>query len=327
MTAKLANYYHACKIKYKALGSNTRKCGMTLIEVLVVIAVIGILIALMLPAVQFARESARRATCANKLRQLSLATHLYHDSARCLPINMGPFQIPPPVTLQLNGKGWIVSILPFVEEGPLFDRFVPGFSGDFFSGGGLIDPSLRNVVATQPSILQCPSDKVLQPSSEQYQWQGIPVALTNYKGVIGDSRLGGLLSMHDGSMPDCHSLGGCNGLFHRNTYREPIQMGSISDGTSNTLMIGEDQPSENFHSAAYYANGDWASCHAPPNYRPKPSRPLDWWDVMSFRSAHPSGVQFASADGGVHFISEGIDHKLYRALSTKDGNEVAAIAQ
>jgi prepilin-type processing-associated H-X9-DG protein len=100
-------------------------------------------------------------------------------------------------------------------------------------------------------------------------------------------------------------------------------MGQVTDGTSNTLMIGEDVAEENYHSVAYYANGDYASCHAPLNYFPKPFRPMDWWDVMSFRSRHSRGANFCYADGSVRFVAETIDHAIYRALSTRGGHEAA----
>ncbi len=86
-------------------------------------------------------------------------------------------------------------------------------------------------------------------------------------------------------------------------------------------MVGEDVPRENNHSVAFYANGDYASCHAPLNFFPKPSRPNDWWDVMSFRSRHPGTAQFCLSDGSVRIINETIDRSLYRALSTRNGNE------
>ena len=72
---------------------------------------------------------------------------------------------------------------------------------------------------------------------------------------------------------------------------------------------------------AFYSNTDYASCHAPLNYFPRPPTPRDWPNVMSFRSRHPSGAQFCYADGSVHFLNATIDHTLYRALSTKNGRE------
>lgn len=296
---------------------------MTLIELLVVIAIIAMLVAITLPAVQAAREAARRMSCKNNLKQVALAIHNYHDTHRHLPINIAPWSLGPGDIPQHNGKGWIASILPQLEQNNLYEQLSIGFDGDFLSGGGLKDPRVRDAVQTPLSVLQCPSDGSVQRlSAEQFQWLGIPVALTSYKGVLGDSILGFPLSVHDGSLPDCVETGGCNGLFWRVTYREPQRFAGVTDGLSNTLMIGEDVASHNNHSAAYYANTDWASCHAPLNYFPQPPRPDDWWDVVSFRSRHPGGAQFALADGSVSFCSESIDRVLYRGLSTRAGGEV-----
>ncbi len=147
----------------------------------------------------------------------------------------------------------------------------------------------------------------------------------SYKGVLGDSIVGFPQSVHSGSLPDCHAAGGCNGLFWRVTYREPQSFAGVTDGLSNTLMIGEDVASENNHSAAFYANGDWAGVHTPLNQFLRPPRPDDWWDVIGFRSRHPGIVQFGLADGSVRSVGETIDKALLRALSTRAGREVAAV--
>ena len=300
--------------------------GFTLLEVVVVIAIIGILIGLLLPAVQFARESARKAHCQNNLRQIGIALHVYHDAQKCLPINMGPWALGGPPPGDLNGKGWIVSILPQLEQAALAQQFEPYMQGDFLSGGGLRSPGCLPLMQSRLIILQCPSDgSVRELSTTQYQWQGTPVALTSYKGVIGDTRMGGMQSIHPGSMPDCHSVGGCNGLFFRPSFREPQHFADVFDGLSNTFMVGEDVPEHNDHSVAFYANGDYASCHAPLNFFPDPPDPKNWPDVMSFRSRHPGGAYFCFADGSVRFVSDAIDHNMYRALSTKNGRETVSL--
>lgn len=298
--------------------------GFTLVELLVVIAIIGVLLALLLPAVQMAREAARKVHCRNNLKQLGLAVHAYHDVCRVLPISIGPWWQGPRPSPQRNGKGWIVSILPQLEQQPLYDRFVPFFAGDFFTGYGIRSVGCRDLLKHQLSVLQCPSDPdVRENSREQMELTGIEVALTSYKGVLGDSKLEG--SIHPGSEPDCHAHGGCNGLFFRVSYQEPQRLAHVRDGTSNTFLIGEDVPSHNYRSAAYYANGDYAACHAPLNYFPDPPTPNDWFNVVSFRSRHPGGAHFCMADGSVQFVAETIDHDTYRALSTKAGGEVAAL--
>ncbi|MBC8355646.1 MAG: DUF1559 domain-containing protein [Planctomycetes bacterium] len=296
--------------------------GFTIVELLVAIAIIGVLVALLLPAVQAAREAARKMSCKNNLKQLGLAVQLYHDAYGTFPISVSPYDEGPHPTPQRSGKGWIVSMLPQLEQQALYDEFKIGFAGDFFSGGGLKTPSLADPMKTELPVLQCPSDGA-GLSLLQWEWTGENVATTNYKGVLGDTRLGGLFSMHaGGSLPDCHQVGPCQGAFHRVSYQHPVRMRNVIDGTSSTFLIGEDIPLHNNHSAAFYANGDFASCHAPLNFFPDPPRPDDWWDVMSFRSRHPGGASFCLVDGSVRFVADGIDHDVYRALSTKGQGEV-----
>jgi prepilin-type processing-associated H-X9-DG protein len=182
-------------------------------------------------------------------------------------------------------------------------------------------------------MLNCPSD----PSSKeisltQNQWNPLPVRTTNYKGVIGDTRMGNSAVHVNGTTPDCHNTIGCNGLFYRNRYRERIAMHDILDGTSNTFMVGEDVPQQNQHSAWAFANGDYASCHAPLNYfnyngpPADPYRAADWPEKISFRSRHPGGAQFCFADGSVRYIRQTISHALYRSLSTrKKGEPIPAL--
>jgi prepilin-type processing-associated H-X9-DG protein len=179
---------------------------------------------------------------------------------------------------------------------------------------------------TSIAELHCAADSSsLKNTFTQFQLEGIECAQTAYKGCIGDSRLGNAYSIWQGYEPDCHRMVDCRGINWRHSYIHPIAVKQVTDGLSHTFMIGEDVPTENWHSAAYYSNGDWASCHAPPNYFPRPSTPDLWWNVMSFRSRHKGGVQFCYADGHVAFINDDIEIALYQALSTKAGKEAIAL--
>ena len=252
---------------------------------------------------------------------------LAHDAHRMLPISVGPWQQGPRYARQRNGKGWIVSVLPQLEQANLCAAFEPHFKGDFFSGGGLNSPAALPLMQTKLSVLTGPSDGSSQELiTQQHQLLGVAVADTNYKGVLGDNRINEF-SIHEGTLPRCLENGGCNGLFFRVTYQEPKRFASITDGLSNTLMIGEDVVLHNGSSAAYYANGDYCACHGPINYKPNPPAPLEWLNVTTFRSNHPGGAQFAIADGSVRFVSQSTDQLLYRGLCTRSGGEVGVIPE
>ncbi len=202
---------------------------------------------------------------------------------------------------------------------------------------------------TEVTLFTCPSDGGSDRIREdQFQWSQTPVAVTNYKGVLGDTYLGktyGSAYGNDGSRypsgnyqgetsqtgfqldaRDCHADTRCRGIFFRQSFQRPVKLKDITDGTSNTFMVGEDLPSYNRHSTTFYANGDWCSCNIPPNnligFDPSVLDLNAWWDQQGFRSLHPGGLQFALVDGSVRFVSEDTDNELYRASCTGNGGEV-----
>jgi prepilin-type processing-associated H-X9-DG protein len=125
-----------------------------------------------------------------------------------------------------------------------------------------------------------------------------------------------------GGAPYCNSgARECSGLFWRTSSQFPGRFRGITDGTSNTMMVGEDLPRYNWHTAWVYSNGDTSSTYAPLNYLPDPPKPEDWWEMRGFRSLHPGGASFCFADGSVRFIQETINMDVYRALSTRNGGE------
>lgn len=209
-----------------------KKRGFTLIELLVVIAIIAILVALLLPAVQQAREAARRTECKNKLKQLGIALHNYHDVYRCLPMASG----------RNNGANWgsgrrhsgFVGMLPFMDQGPLFDLIKNG--GTAASWRGNInyqgfkfvpwDNNHKAVRVTMPGLL-CPSDG---DTAEQN-----PRGKTNYMFSRGDTAWD-----HN---PGWNGNGGrgLRGAFvggNRDTA-SGRRFRDFSDGTSNTIAMGE----------------------------------------------------------------------------------------
>ncbi len=343
--------------------------GFTLVELLVVIAIIGILVALLLPAIQSAREAARRASCTNNLKNLGLAVLNHHDVKGHFPVSMGyVLEGGEAPGIDQPCVGWILNVLPQLEEQPLYDQFQRGgaFEGTYTAqGGGCRQPkpdrgvgSLKNGISvpalmqTQLSVLECPSDEsVKQLSNLQYEFFGCYVALTSYKGVLGDTWLGqaeGSIYHNDAAAPyqsgiysepttspvsgtdrDCHRDTRCRGIFFRHSFRRPVTIAKVTDGTSKTLMIGEDVPDYNRHSTAYYSNGDWCSCNLPLNHglTLPPQDPVflsTWWEGQGFRSRHPGGVNFCFVDGSVRFLPEDVDNVVYRTSCTRNGAEAIA---
>ena len=348
--------------------SAVRRCGFTLVELLVVIAIIGILVALLLPAIQAAREAARRTSCSNNLKNLGLAVLTHHDAMKRFPVsNGGPYTVESPVGVTQSGAGWILNSLPQLEEQPLYDRFKAGgaFEGQFIlnfahrpnlSKAGIISTkngiSCPELLQTQLQILACPSDSATEKlrTDQEELGNNWPVAVTNYKGVLDDTFLGqafGPTEFHNdasvypsgiyeepppsytsGSIRDCHNNLRCRGIFFRQSFQRPVKIASVTDGTSKTLMIGEDLPEFNNHSASFYANGDWCSCNIPLNNlineSPEAQNLEFWWLQQNFRSRHPGGAQFCLVDGSVRFVSESISSEAYRTACTRNGGETTS---
>src|SRR5262249_25033096 len=160
-------------------------------------------------------------------------------------------------------------ILPQMEEQGKYDAIMAGLKtkngminwidppfATLGYGMGVID--IRPIVQAQTPWLSCPSDPTALPSEKQFHWKPIVVATTSYKGVIGDDVVWpSQTTFKDGSQPDCHNnVLGCNGLFWRTSYFKPLKLKDITDGQSKTFMVGECVVGQDFHSAAFFADGD-----------------------------------------------------------------------
>jgi len=330
------------------------RSGFTLVELLVVIAIIGILVALLLPAVQKAREAAQRAQCVNNLRQIGLAC-LNHESARRhFPKSHGYVNDecnPDSGSLaeQRTGAGWVVSTLPYMEEqalSDLFEQCIDATTRKQFSlrrggiGFAASWTGAPDLMATEVAGLRCPSDVSPTITTTAWQWVGVEAFAGSYKGCVGNSEIspspgnfnsafpledpnnpGEFLGRPDGHR-DCSS----NGMFFRNSYEKPVKMKNVKDGTSKTILVGEDLTRFNKHAAMFYANGDWATTNPPLNFKPdlvaNPDALDDFWDVQGFRSDHDGGANFVFVDGSCHFISDSVDRFSYQAYGSRNGREL-----
>jgi prepilin-type N-terminal cleavage/methylation domain-containing protein/prepilin-type processing-associated H-X9-DG protein len=346
-----------------ATSATTCPRAFTLVELLVVIAIIGILVALLLPAVQAAREAARRMSCSNNLHNIAIAVLNFENAKKRLPYSWdmwaeekdkdnGTWIGPQGGKLDpknggpgYNGRGWMVEILPQMEEQASYDAIMQGLknsTGDKkfnapgpAAGNGMGHPSIRALLQRQLPWLTCVSDPSAQPSNKQIHWRPGYIATNSYKGVLGDNVVWPQATSHKNGTPiDCHnnlnSLNnpkGCNGLFWRTAYWYELKLKHITDGQSKTFMVGECVVSQDNHSAALFADGDWASCNIPLNYFLQSEADVEnnWYEVRGFRSLHPGGAQFALADGSVQFIQDSMDHNIYRAMATRSLGETYSI--
>ena len=290
--------------------------AFTLIELLVVIAIIAILIALLLPAVQQAREAARRTQCRNNMHQLGVALHNYHDAHTLFPYGQGRQEYCPWYS---NGYGsnccnyvsYLALLLPFVDEVSLYNanNFERGYDG--LNGGGGCNSTVSRSTLKQ---FVCPSD----PEGGDYGGYG----LSNYAASTGTCSGASLMGCTNGVLMGVHYSG------------TDIRIKDITDGSSNTLMVGEinTQPSRVYYKT-YWPKGRYnctnRSTHVPMNAFPvgcyihaAGPNPWDCLAHCGFGSSHEGGAFYTFADGSVKFLSENIDMGTFKALGTRNGNEL-----
>jgi prepilin-type N-terminal cleavage/methylation domain-containing protein/prepilin-type processing-associated H-X9-DG protein len=317
--------------------SGGKRRAFTLVELLVVIAIIGILVGLMIPAVNMVRETGRRAKCLNNVKNIALAMQNYHSIHKQFPTNWG--KAPENGGMTTTGQSWMVMILPQIEEGVLYKTIGLGEPLQFKNEARKQD-NLR--AAQQPiQTFVCPSDTHTGTMTNQFLTSGTGLGVTNYKAVGGanwegtnkgefryrkqDKGFGGRnASQYDGRDKGDGVI--CRGYEASKGAPIPTADFEIRDGMSQTFLIGEAVPEYCGWSTWFWWNGVTSTCGIPLNYeapdKPRRFNSGEWRDNWGFHSRHPGGANFAFCDGSARFITDEIDLDTYRALATIDGGEL-----
>jgi prepilin-type N-terminal cleavage/methylation domain-containing protein/prepilin-type processing-associated H-X9-DG protein len=325
-------------------GSAWNRSAFTLVELLAVIAIIGVLVGLLLPAVQTAREAARRSACSSKLRQIGLGLANYHSANKRFP--PGALQdtttCAPAATTPRRGS-WTVWILPFIEQVSLYDAFDPANSNTRFASlllpSSAAEGTSTNITGqnTPLPIFKCPSDMAHQPNDPSL----------NYLGVQGGGAEGDR-ACATGSSSNRRLRFDNGGLFTVGSKAAAVDAAKITDGLSKTFLVGESRWWSYAATNVGYANYfGWSSSNRlatsdQPLVLAAAVDPLNnplvdydasqpWVDANGgytnglwlgthsrcFGSRHPGGCHMAMADGSVVFLNDTIETTLYRSLGTR----------
>ena len=305
---------------------NHNRPAFTLVELLVVIAIIGILVGMLLPAVQMVREAARRTECLNNLKQMALAMHHYHDSHR----KFTPGYTWPAQTM------WSAYILPHIDQNNIYNTI------DLDGPWAEDDTPNEMACGTYISLFQCPSSGVFEHAGE-FENQGIKDRVpSNYLACSS-----GTNNRESGELPYV-GMPESDGIFFRNSA---TKFKDIIDGTSSTVLLGEaifdydiwgqdyhngwevvdhwyigtrefdNEYPEHFPDISTEVSEALTSTACPINSTYIENAPVNDKELC-VSSRHPSGAQVAFADGHARFIAENIDLVLWSALGTRAGGEV-----
>ena len=296
----------------RAMLSRPRR-AFTLVELLVVIAIIGVLVGLLLPAVQAARESGRRSSCMNNARQIALGLHNHHDAKESLPKGGTPD------TKSGNGAwGWLANTMPFMEYRELSD-------GLQMASGYPINMSAARIAIAETRVpgFICPSCQVdLQATAAALKtlngWGNLRSSKSNYLGSNGP------ISAWNGSAEI-----GVGAIGKGGTTTRGVRFRDITDGLANTFLFGEGGGKALTPSNDAVMPGVWVAdyniMHGVWGLIRQTVAKLNSGETGAFGSAHPGGAHFAMCDGSVRFISDYIEHNPGNLIWGIDASSPASV--
>ena len=324
-----------------------RKRGFTLVELLVVIAIIGILVSLLLPAIQAAREAARRTECGNNVKQIGIGLHNYHDTFGKLPY--GSFNLR--VSWPSNGSNWRALILPFIEQGSVHDQLVFGKDSSFMGGNSIpyyLNDVLRELIV---KTYQCPSS-VIPPFDNPHSWSNTAKGLNvHYVGNQGCARPVPGPNPNAGTRDCGHGWSCNNGMLVAN---ENFGLKGATDGTSNVILVAEQSGmlkpttgarrnrTSNYYGGWYGTRHDrtieasscwdlWQTGTSCVRFAPNSNIIQTGATEAMYRnntiinSEHPGGIHVLLSDASVQFITNEINFVNLKKLACRyDGEPIEA---
>jgi prepilin-type N-terminal cleavage/methylation domain-containing protein/prepilin-type processing-associated H-X9-DG protein len=323
----------------------SRSQAFTLIELLVVIAIIGVLIGLLLPAVQKIREAAARTQCVNNLKQIGLALHAYYDAKKSFPGNHRP------AALTSARERWFTKILPFLEQGNLYKQYDPLTNWD--------SPANLPVTATPLQVAVCPStpNGNRQDFDEANGFSNPIVAVTDYAGVYGlwptflsangitqANPLGALTKVDGQSLTVADIRDGLSNTIHvvesagrpfvyqngalvsQNVFQDQVLGGGWCRPASDIWVIGFADRAGTIPGGPYAINAaNGLDCFAKYPAQVPAGAPTGTDGTGQIYSFHAAGANVLFADGSVHFLdadpTAGISPAVLAALVTRAGSE------
>jgi prepilin-type processing-associated H-X9-DG protein len=301
--------------------------GFSLVEVLVVVGIVCLLAGLLVPAAQSARGAARRAQCANNLRQFGIALHTYHDSYGCLPPGRMKSYDPryagpsPPCSSAIADKGIQIFLLPLMEQAALFNAINQDLT--------ILGVENQAVHTASVSTYACPDDPMSGVAREIYagalDQYGDPdppggrhrMVFTSYAGSMGSLEVLALPLPGNRCRPSPLAVAQCDGVFHDVS---PIRFAAITDGLSNTMAMAERSTTVHqnlnvvhpdlFGKYGWYITGNWGDTLFTALYPPNAYKTVAVGavpaQVNSASSLHPGGLNILMGDGSVRFVKETI---------------------